>query len=169
MTLSGVVDMKGLGLGCQTGDITSGSMQIVETWVAAADGTLVDNTRLTGEQQLELGPACLTVSGFVTTCTRVSDPFADTLGYDSVECVDNPETGGCSCNAIIDQIGGLGKVFRRPEVEGNYAVDGASLVTTLDEEETEYAYCVAGDTLAMTLTTMSRIGTVTGPLVLKKQ
>jgi hypothetical protein len=161
--------MMGLGLGCPSGQITSGSLQVTGTWTADACGMYTDNTTTTGQQTIELPPSCLTVSGFVTTCDRVSDPFGDTLGYDSVTCVDNEETQGCTCQATIDQQGGLGLVSFFPPATGSYTATGNSLVTTAEATDTEYSYCIAGNTMTLTLETLGKTGTVMGSIVLQKQ
>ena len=169
LTVTGQVDMAGLGLGCQSGEITSGSLQVTGTWTADTCGMISDNTRTTGEQEIELPPSCKMVSGFVTTCDRVSDPFGDTLGYASVTCVDNAETGGCTCSATIDQEGGIGFVSVDASASGMYTTADNTLTTTVFGTDTEYAYCVSGNTLTMNVQTVSKTGTVMGPLVLEKQ
>lgn len=169
LEVSGVVNMMGLGLGCPTGEITSGSLTVSGTWTAAADGSFTDNSQTKGVQKIELPPSCLTVSGFVTTCDRVSDPFGSTLGYASVMCVDNAETGGCSCDATIDQKGGLALVSLASPDAGKYTATGQSLVMTKEKVDTAYDYCVAENTLTLALMTVSKAGSVMGPIVLQKQ
>jgi hypothetical protein len=169
LAVSGVVDMMGLGLGCPTGEITSGSLTVTGTWTADAEGNFTDNSQTKGVQKIELPPACLTVSGFVTTCDRVSDPFGSTLGYASVTCVDNDETGGCSCDATIDQKGGLALVSLASPDAGKYTATGQSLVLTKEKVDTAYNYCVAESTLTLALMTVSKTGSVMAPIVLQKQ
>jgi hypothetical protein len=167
--VTGMVNMAGLGLGCQTAPITSGSLKVSGTWSAAADGTYMDASKTTGVQEVELPAACLTVSGFVTTCAKVSRPFKDTLGYATAECLDNAETGGCTCTTTIDQVGGLAVVSKASPDTGTYTATDGSLVMAFEQVPTEYSYCVASTTMAMTVTTVGKTGTVMGTMVLEKQ
>jgi hypothetical protein len=169
LTVTGEVNMAGLGLGCATAPITSGSLKVSGTWTAASDGTYMDSSKTTGEQVLELPASCLTVSGATTSCDRVARPFKDTLGYATATCVDNAETEGCTCTTTIDQQGGLAVVSKKSPDTGTYAVTGGSLVMTFEQVPTEYSYCVAATTMAMTVTTVGKTGTVMGTIVLEKQ
>ncbi len=169
LTVTGQVNMQGLGLGCQTGTITSGSLKITEGLTLGADGKFTDTTRLTGEQVLELPASCLTVSGATTTCDRVKDPFATTLGYKNVDCVDNEETGGCTCQAEIDQVGGLALVSLASPDKGSFKTEGGVLTLTNEGEDAEYNYCVADSTLAVTVKTVGKTGAVNGTIVLQKK
>lgn len=171
MTISGVADMVPTGLGCTEAPAT-GAISVSGTWTATGDGMFTDKTTTTGEAFLELAPECLEISGFATTCDRI---VLDPLGLTSVVCVDNPATEGCTCTATINQSGGLGLVsidsaFNSPEGStGMYTTADNALVTTVAGVDSEYSYCVGGNTLTMNITTPSKVGTLTGPIVLQKQ
>jgi hypothetical protein len=50
-----------------------------------------------------------------------------------------------------------------------YTVTGESLITTAFDLDTEYSYCVSGDTMSVSLETKGRVGTVMGSVKLQKQ
>jgi hypothetical protein len=169
LMVTGQVDMTSLGLGCASAEVTSGSLQVTGTWTADSCGIFTDTTRTTGEQEVELPPSCLMVSGTTTSCDQVGDPVGSVLGYATFDCVDNAETGGCTCSATIDQEGGIGFVSIDASASGTYTTADSTLTTTVFGTDTEYAYCVSGNTLTMNVQTVSKTGTVMGALVLQKQ
>jgi hypothetical protein len=169
LTLAGEVDMAGFGLGCLTGSVTSGTMQVTGTWSADTTGMFTDATTTTGMQAVELPPDCLVVSGTVTTCDRVGGPVQSSLGYTTFECVDNPATMGCSCTGTFQQEGGLAVVSLRPLDEGTYTTADTMLTMTDGRNETQYAHCVAGNAMVLTLAAPGKIGTVMGSIVMSKQ
>lgn len=168
LPITGVLDMMGFGLGCSTGMVTSGSLQITGAITFNADGTYTDNTVTTGEQTVELEKACLNISGTVTACDRVGGPVRDALGYVSFDCVDNAETEGCTCMGTIDQEGGLGLVSLDPYTEGSFTTMENNVSLEGEDEDTEYSYCVAEDTLVATFVTVGKIGTISAPIVMQK-
>ena len=99
----------------------------------------------------------------------------DNLGLISVVCVDNAATEGCSCKATINQPGGMAAIsinsaFNAPEgSKGKYKAMDNKFVTTVEGVDTEYSYCVAENTLTVTVATPLPLGTLTGPTVLQKQ
>jgi hypothetical protein len=167
--VTGQVDMTSLGLGCASAEITSGSLQVTGTWTADSCGMLTDTTKTTGEQQVELPPSCLMVSGTTTSCDQVGDPVRSVLGYASFDCVDNTETEGCTCSATFDQEGGIAFVSIDASADGTYTTADNTLTTTAFGNDTEYSYCVSGNTLTLTVQTVGKTGTVMGPIVLQKQ
>jgi hypothetical protein len=171
LTVSGELDLSGLGLGCSYAPVT-GSLDVTGTWTADADGTYSDNTITTGTETLELPGSCLSVSGTCTTCSRLGGPIM-AVGYASVTCEDNPngdlgECGaGCTCTASVDQAGGIGLVPMYPSANGAYTTAGS--VLTVNAGEQEYSYCVSGSTLTLTPQSVGRTGTLTGTVELQQQ
>jgi hypothetical protein len=169
LTVTGTADLTGLGLDpdCMSGPVT-GSLQVSGTFTAVAGGTYMDNTSTTGETQFDLISECLELSGTRTTCDEIDGPLIS-LGFTALVCIDNAMTGGCSCTGTINQTGGLAFVSFDAATSGTYTTAGNTLVTTAFSNDTEYPYCVAANTLTMTLQSVARVGTVMGPIVLQKQ
>jgi hypothetical protein len=178
LKISGMANLGTTGLGCTMAPIT-GSMKVSGSWTAKAGGMFADATTTSGQAVLELAKECKAISGFATTCDRINlqnlgltnEPERNT----SFTCVDKAETEGCTCTAVINQYGGMASISLESafnDVEGSsgtYTTAENKLVAKTDDVETEYSYCVAGNTLTMNLTTVSMLGTVTGPIVLQKQ
>ena len=167
LTVGGMANMMGFGLGCSSAPIT-GSLTVIGTWTAMPGGTYTDDTTTSGEEELELPPGCLTVSGTTTTCDALSSPL-QAMGFASVTCIDNPATTGCTCSATVQQTGGLGVVSVDAAPSGVFTAMDNKLVTTAFGTDTEYSYCVSSSALTMTPQGMLKAGTVTGPIVLQKQ
>src|SRR5215831_1249994 len=53
LSVSGQVDLTLVGAGCPSAPVT-GSLQVTGTWTANADGTYMDDTTTTGQEQLTL-------------------------------------------------------------------------------------------------------------------
>lgn len=168
LAITGELNMTGFGLGCNSATVTSGKLEVTGTITFNPDGTYADNTVAVGEQLVELPETCLHVSGTVTACDRVGGPVRDSLGYVNFDCVDNATTGGCSCEATIEQEGGLGLISLDPFTEGSFMAMGTSVTLEGQDEDTEYAYCVEGNTMTASLVTPGKIGTLMGPFVLQK-
>ena len=155
-----------LGLAdCGSAPVT-GSLEVTGTWTANADETYSDSTTTSGTETVELAAECKNISGTVTTCDRISGPLA-AAGYASVDCVDNPETDGCTCSATIDQPGGIGVAPGYPRADGNYTTEDSTLTITAGEQE--YSYCVEGTTLTMTPMSADVTGTLTGAVELQQE
>jgi hypothetical protein len=163
---SGAVDMSGFGLGCTMGQIT-GSLEVAGTWSATADGRFTDGTTTSGDAELVLAPECLNISGTVTTCDRLGGAF-QALGFAQVDCVNAASGGGCTCDATVQQTGGLATVTLSPAASGSYASANNVLTTTTAGVETTYAYCVSGNRMTMTPQTVTKAGALTGTIVLVK-
>jgi hypothetical protein len=164
LTVSGDMDVSSFGLGCPTVTAT-GTLTVAGTWTANGDGTYSDNTTTTGTETLELPTTCLDVSGTHTTCSRISAPLSS-VGFDSVDCVDNAATAGCTCTCTIDQAGGLGVGPMYPSASGTYTVAGNTLTITAGAQE--YSYCVDGTTLTVTPVSVGRTATITGSVQLQQ-
>lgn len=172
IAIGGKTDLGPVGLGCKTADVT-GSITVSGGFTVTADGKYTDATTTKGTAAIELEKACLEVSGFGTTCDRIG---LETIGLTKLACVDNAQTGGCSCSATIEQPGNMAWIvlassMNAPEgSKGTYTAADNKLVTTTEfGDATEYSYCVAGDTMTVTPISPSNVGTFTGPIVLKKQ
>ena len=158
LTVSGQLDLTLAGLNCAPAPIT-GSLQVTGTWTAKSDGTYADNTTTTGTETFQLAPACLMLSGTTTTCDGISGPLQG-LGFASVNCTTAAATGGCTCTATVNQMGGAGVVSVLASASGNYEASGNTL--TIDGSS-PYSYCVAGS--KMTWTPKPTSPTVTGTIV----
>jgi hypothetical protein len=165
LTVSGMVDMAATGLMCASAPVT-GSLRVSGTWTAEAGGTYMDATTTSGELKVELPEACKRISGTTTTCDRV---VLGALGLNSIVCVDNTTTMGCTCTATVNQEGRPALIAVEHPSSGTFVVDGKSVVMTGEGRDTKYAYCVSGNTLTMTLETAGQVGTVTGNIVLQKK
>lgn len=168
LELTGQIDVKGFGLGCSTAEITSGTLEVSGTWTADESGNVVDCTITRGVQRFEMISACFDVA-VVGDCDSVSVPFENALGYATVECADNPQTGGCTCDATIDQRGGLATLSHDPLEEGRYSITGTSLTTDGLGYEVTYDHCVMDDTLTLTIPAPRVNGLVEGSIVLERQ
>jgi hypothetical protein len=162
------MDMAGFGLGCTAGTVTAGAIQVAGTWTADAEGNFTDGTTTTGTQEVELPADCLEVSGTVTTCERVGGPVQSSLGYTTFVCVDNAETGGCTCSGAFEQEGGLAVLSLRPLDEGSYSTEDTMLTVTDGRDETQFEHCVMDNAMVLTLATPGKNGTVVGPIVMQK-
>ncbi len=166
LALRGDVNVAGFGLGCTAARITSGSLHVSGTWIAGADGRVCDDTHTEGTQEFELPSTCFDV-GIVASCETVARPLTS-LGYDTVECIDNPATDGCTCTGTFDQHGGLAAISLDPIRTGSYSVMGEQLTIVDEGNESTYAHCVTDDTLVLTLSTVANVGQVQGAIVLRK-
>jgi len=168
-TVGGMVNLTGLGLAnnCTSAPITSGSRVITGTLTFNGDGSYADATETTGQQVYELPPACLVLSGTTTTCADIAGPLRS-VGFVTNDCVDNPASGGCTCTATVDQSGGLGFISYEAAESGMYASMSQALSMSSYGDDTEYAYCVSGNVLGLTVQSVSRTGSVTSPIVLQK-
>jgi hypothetical protein len=167
LPVSGMANMSGFGLGCTEAPIT-GTLQVTGTWVANADRTFTDQTRTTGDSQLELPPSCLTVSGTTTTCDRLGGAL-QALGYVSVTCTDAADSAGCTCAATVDQMGGLAILNFGAASSGTYTIANDVLTASGGSGDANaYAYCVSGNQMVMTPQATGTTGALTGTIVLVK-
>lgn len=167
LELTGQMDIKGFGLGCSTAEVLSGTLEVSGIWTADETGNIVDCTVTRGVQQFELASECFDV--LAADCSSVSVPFERALGYASVECVEDLQTGDCVCDATIDQRGGLAMLSPEPLEEGRYSVAGTSLSTKGLGYEATYEHCVMDDTLTLTAAGASLTGLVEGSIVLERE
>ena len=158
--VSGSLDLSTVGAGCPSAIVT-GSLTTTGTFTANADGTYVDHTTTSGEEQFALAPSCLVISSTQTDCAGAAN-IISSLGYATVTC--KPvSSGGCDCAATIQQSGGPGLVSPFATANGNYVAAGNQL--TLDDEM-PYACCVSGDT--MTWTPVPSSPTMSGSIVFQR-
>ncbi|HVZ37385.1 MAG TPA: arabinofuranosidase catalytic domain-containing protein, partial [Polyangiaceae bacterium] len=143
LNVNGDLQVGGFGLGCASVTVT-GSLQVSGTWTANADGTYADNTMTSGTEQITVAAACLNVSGTTTTCDRIGGPLQG-IGYASVNCT-AASSGGCTCEATVQQTGGLGLASSDPQTSGNYSTSGN--VVSIDDAQ--QSYCVAGNQMTWT-------------------
>jgi hypothetical protein len=165
LPVSGEADMSGFGLGCTSAPVT-GALEVTGTWTANADGTFTDETTTLGDVQLELPSECLNVSGTIAMCDRLSGAL-QSLGLATVDCVE-ATGGGCTCSATADQAGGMARLSFDAASSGTYA-SADDVVTTSGRAGVDYSYCTSGDTMTMTPTTASQVGTLTGTIALVRQ
>ena len=154
LTISGTLDVSGLGVGCTTVG-ASGSLHVTGSVNLKGDGSYADNTTTTGTEQLTLGKACLTISGTTTTCNGITGPLS-ALGFESVTCTSSSD-GGCNCTGTVNQMGGLGYVSVNASATGGYTTSGSTLTY---DGSMKYSTCVSGNTLTVTPQSPNTTGTV---------
>jgi len=166
LKMSGDLDMSKAGIGCTAAPIM-GSLQVMGTWTADADGmSFSDTTTTSGSAHVIMPASCLEVSGTSTTCDRVG-PAVEGLGYTGVTCADNTDLG-CDCDASVQQTGGIGLVSGDAALTSATYTTADNVLTTTDGRHTvTYSYCVSGNTLTLTPLGMPTI--TTGTIVLQKQ
>lgn len=164
LELSGLADVTRIGLGCSAIPVT-GYLEVTGTWTANGDGTYSDETVTSGWAQLQPSQSCLAISGTVIQCRQLGDAL-EAMGYTYVTCT--PRTGGgCNCDAVVEQHGGIGVLSIIPGTSGEYTVAG-DVLTTVSDDPAEYSYCVSGEQLTMHPLT-DNAGTVTGTIELFQQ
>jgi hypothetical protein len=161
LKLSGEIEMTTFGAACKTAKVT-GSFQVTGTFIAKANGSYLDNTVTTGEQQLELEPSCLIISSTPTDCNGAAGLLKGGLGLSKLECTP-VSGGGCTCQGQVKQDGMMGIPSGLASTDGNYTTAGSGL--TIDGFM-DYSYCVANDKL--TVTPKPTGSTFTGAIVLQK-
>lgn len=166
LPVTGDADLMGFGLGC-VGAPTTGDLQVTGTLTLNADGSIVDETTTTGDQELTLPAACLDVSGTITTCDRVGAPL-QALGFAQVTCTSNADAG-CACPATVNQTGGAAYLTLSPLKKASYSTADSVLTVTNRRLDVVYSYCVEGTTLTLSLAGPSKTGPVSGTIVLQKQ
>jgi hypothetical protein len=167
VTISGALDVSKTGMGCGSAPLVVGTMEVSGTWTLNADGTYVDNTTTSGTAKFELDSGCLSVSSTTVTCPKLGRALP-VAGFTSGTCVANAATGGCSCDAVIQQSGGLGVVSSSAAASGTYTAAGTVLTATAGGFNEQYGYCVAGSALTVTVPA-GKGGTVAGGVILQKQ
>ena len=168
LTVTGTVDVSGLGLAldCMSGPVT-GMLQVSGTITLNADGTFMDGTTTMGMATFELPAPCLELSGTRTTCDMIDGPI-QSVGFRELTCLNNAATMGCSCTGVVNQNGGLGMVSINADMTGTYTIAANTLTTDSFGHRVPYEYCVAGNTLTMSLEAVSKTGEAMGPIVLQK-
>ncbi len=142
LDVTGSIDLSTLGLGCNTAPIT-GSRAVAGTFTANADGTYVDQTTTSGEEQITLPQTCLNVSGTEVRCEQIG-PVIMSLGYDSAICA-SAQNGTCLCDVSFTQSSGLGVPSFEPLQSGTFTTSGHTF--TLNDginAPTTYQYCSSG-------------------------
>jgi hypothetical protein len=160
LNVSGELDLSMVGIGCSSAPVT-GSLRVTGTWTGKANGTYLDNTTTSGNEQITLPASCLLVSGTTTTCPAIGSVLVS-LGYDSVSCK-AAAAGGCLCSAVVAQAGGVGVPSFDPQTSGHYVTTGNSITT---DDTAKYAYCAAGSTMVWSFQGPSP--TTTGTIVFGK-
>ena len=144
LKVSGSLDLSTVGAGCKSAVVT-GSLTATGTFTANADGTYVDHTSTSGDEQFTLAPSCLVISSTQTDCAGAAN-IISSLGYATVTCTP-VSSGGCDCAATIQQSGGPGLVSAFAAANGNYVAAGNQLKL---DDELPYTYCVSGNTMTWT-------------------
>lgn len=164
LELSGEADVTSIGLGCSSIPVT-GYLEVTGTWTARSDGTYSDETITTGQAQLDVPEPCLSISGTVIECRQMGDAL-EIMGYTSVTCTP-VASGGCACDADVEQHGGMGVLSIIPDTSGEYTLAG-NVLTTVSDAPAQYAYCASASQLSMHPIT-STAGTLTGSIELNQQ
>jgi hypothetical protein len=166
LTVSGALDVRSLGIGCAEARIT-GVLAVKGTWTAdPTTSTYTDNTTTTGTELIELAPACLNISGTVTTCDRIAG-ILPAFGYSSATC-SSTDGGGCSCVAYVEQLGSMGVVAISSSTFGNYTTSRHFLTVSGGFEDVDYTYCASASRLSMVPMVTGVTGSVTGAIVLER-
>jgi hypothetical protein len=163
LAVSGTLDLSLVGAICPPAPIT-GSLQVTGTWTANADGTYLDNTVTTGNEQLTLDASCLVISSTPVTCDGIAGVI-QSLGYASLTCT-SVSSGGCACTGTVNQTGTVGVLSVAPTTMRDYTTSGNQLTISGDGGDVNYSYCAAGNTLTMTPQVTSP--TMTGTIVFQK-
>lgn len=165
--VSGSAELGATGLECADAPVT-GYLEVSGTWTAHADGTYSDQTITTGEMKLDVPEACLSVSGTPIDCSQMAMAL-QYLGYSSVSCTP-ASNGGCTCDAIVDQAGGMGVISPLPSTDGEYTVENEFDLYTdsSDGAHGDYTYCVSSNQMTVRPVT-TNAGTVSGTIVLTEQ
>ncbi len=170
LTATGEVDLSQSAIFC-TAPLVAGSLEVSGTWTARGDGTFLDETRTTGRHQLALGEDCKWFMGTTRiSCEKIGGGL-NGVGYADASCVDDATTGGCTCEAVIDQPGPYaytGGIGFAPNPEA-YPVES---YTTVDDVLTigqaRYSYCVSGTKLILTPVSAPWTGTLVGSVELQR-
>ena len=166
LMVGGGIEVGRLGLGCSSSAVT-GTLEVSGTWAAdAKTRTVVDHTKTTGSELIDLNDECLNISGTAASCDHVTVPIRG-MGYAAVDCA--TVSAGCACVANVEQSGGLGVPLISPTTMGTFSTAGDVLTISNGSDETEYTYCVSGSTLTLSPKTNPPTGTVTGTIVLMRQ
>jgi hypothetical protein len=166
LELDGRADVTGLGLGCSFGETTSGHLQVSGSLTLDDMGNFEDNTTTRGEHVFELPETCLQTN--VAFCKDIAKALHVT-GYATATCIDNTETGGCTCSGTFDRQGGLAVISHIESVRGQYTASDDSLVTSDNGYKVSYDYCATDNALVLTLPMATRVGDVEGSIVLQRQ
>jgi hypothetical protein len=165
LEVSGELDLSLIGLGCMSAPVT-GLLQVAGTWTANSNGTYSDDTITSGEEQIELSATCLSISGTIVRCEQLG-PAIQMLGYSSATCTPDA-SGGCACNAQVEQSGSMGAVVMFPSTSGDYVTSGNVLTTSNFETVTQYSYCASATELSVKPLS-NAMGTLTGAIQFEKQ
>ena len=162
LNLSGEVDVPGLG--CATAPISGGQLTVTGTWSADA-GLYTDNTNTKGTVYFTLAPACLSVSNSApSSCSGISQSLP---GFTQDSTCTSNASNGCDCTGIVNQQGSMGVLSANPGTNDAYSTDGNLLTLSNNHDQTQYAYCVSGNTL--TVVPQPTHPAITGTIVLQKQ
>jgi len=164
LTVTGALDLSLVGAGCPSAPVT-GSLHVIGTWTANANGTCTDSTVTSGDEQITLEASCLVISSTPTNCDGAASLLAGGLGLSELHCP-SAEGGGCNCSGTVKQTGTIGFASPAPTTNGNYGTSDNVLTIAGDSGETQYAYCVSGN--KMTMTPKSTKPTMTGTIVLQR-
>jgi hypothetical protein len=167
LPLTGMAEIGAFGLGCKQ-VAAEGKIEVTGNWTLNADGTMSDNTSMTGMVKMELEKECLNISGTVTQCDRVPAQLGS-IGIKDPVCVDSTvTTGGCTCNGTIEQMGSLGHLTFDPYKMGKYTT-ASNKLTTMGIDNIEYDYCVQGEGMLVTPKVGKEIGVLNGTVAFVKQ
>lgn len=166
LRVGGLLDLSQASTGCDSAPIT-GSRKVTGTWTVTSDGKYVDNTVTSGDDQFTLASSCLVISSTPVSCSGAANLLTAVLGYAKLECTSNAG-GGCDCVGHIQQHGGLGMLAMEPSTTGKYRTSGNGFTASgsSSSDDTQYDYCVKGDSL--TLAPRSESPVHTGSMTFQK-
>ena len=165
LNVTGEVDLTTLGMACESVPVT-GHLEVTGTWTANADGTYSDQTLTSGTEQIVVPSSCLSITGTPITCAQMAQALGY-LGYVSTTCT-TARDGTCTCEADIQQSGGMGVIADVPAVHGDHSVADDMLTLTGEREDTTYAFCATSTELSVLPLSTTR-GTLTGAIEFDQQ
>ena len=151
LKLSGALDLPTAGLdprSCTSAPLT-GTLSVTGSLTINADETYTDNTTTTGSAHVDLAAGCLLISGTKIDCKGAATAL-EAAGFRPATCTVAATGGGCSCDGMVNQTGGIGIPTPIPGTSGNYLAAGNTLTLTTDSGNTTHSYCSAGTTLTLT-------------------
>jgi hypothetical protein len=149
--MSGMLDLPTAGLdprSCTSAPLT-GTLSVTGSITINADETYADHTTTTGTAHVDLAAGCLLISGTKIDCKGAATAL-EAAGLKPATCTVATTGGGCSCDATVNQSGGIGIPTPIPGTTGNYLAASNVLTLTTDSGNTTHSYCASATTLTVT-------------------
>jgi hypothetical protein len=121
LKMGGSLDLPTAGLdprSCTSAPLT-GTLSVSGSITYKADATYEDHTVTTGSAHVDLAAGCLLISGTKIDCKGAATAL-EAAGLRPATCTVAPTGGGCSCDGMVNQMGGIGLPTPIPGTSGNY-------------------------------------------------